>query len=445
MHGIDRYELLLTVAGIALLGAAWLPHLLRQRSLSFPTVYVALGAVLYAVGLPLPDPDPLRSGEAVERITEITVLVALLGAGIRIDTRFSWGGWRATWHLLLFGMPLTILGGALLGTGLLGYGLAAAALLGAVLAPTDPVLAADLQVGAPGEGGEDPVRLALTSEAGLNDGLAFPFVWLAIAFATAGAAVDVDWGRWLAVDVAWRLGGAVAVGWGLGYALMHVVFRVEREDALSRTADGLTALAIILIVYGVAELLHTYGFLAVFVAAVVIRHYERGHEYHGTLNLFAEQCERLLVALLLIGFGGALVTGLLAALTWREVVAALLIVLVLRPVGAWLCLLGTPLRQRERWAIAIFGVRGIGSFYYLAFAFNQAEFRERESLWALVALVVLLSILLHGAAAKPVMRQLDRWRHVQWLRHWRSGGREPAPTGEPTPEDLADRPDAVRR
>jgi NhaP-type Na+/H+ or K+/H+ antiporter len=434
MGELDAYRITLLVAGMALLGAAWLPHLLRRRALSFPIVYVGLGALLYSVGLPLPDPNPLRNGEAVERLTELTVLVALLGAGIRIDTRFSWRGWRATWHLLAFGMPLTILGGWLIGQQFLGYSLAGAMLLGAVLAPTDPVLASDLQVGAPGEGGEDPVRFTLTSEAGLNDALAFPFVWLAIAVAGVASLGGVDWGRWLGLDVAWRLAGALAVGWAVGYALMHVVFRLRREDGLSSTGDGLTALAIILLVYGTAELLHTYGFLAVFVAAVVIRHHEYAHDYHGTLNLFAEQCERLLIALLLIGFGGALANGLLDALTWREWTAALAVVLLLRPVGAWLCLWGTPLSGRERWVVATFGVRGIGSFYYLAFAFNHARFDEPARLWAFTGLVVLLSLLLHGMTAKPVMEQLDRWRRLRWFR----GAREPEAAAHPPPGRVAD-------
>jgi NhaP-type Na+/H+ or K+/H+ antiporter len=419
---MNPYELSLLVAGIALLGAAWLPHMLRRRALGFPVLYVGFGALLYGVGLPLPAPDPLRNGDVVERLAELTVLVALLGAGIRIDTRFSWRGWRTTWRLLGLAMPLTVLGGWLIGYHFLGYGLAAAALLGAVLAPTDPVLATDLQVAGPGEGGEDPVRFGLTSEAGLNDALAFPFVWLAIAFAGAGGIAAVDWTYWLAVDVLWRLAGGLLVGWGLGYALMHALFRIQRDDGPSRTGDGLTALAIVLVVYAVAQLLHTYGFLAVFVAALVIRHYEHDNAYCATLNLFAEQCERMLMALLLIGFGGALATGLLDALTWREWAAALAIVLVLRPVGAWLCLLGLPLQQRERWAVAIFGVRGIGSFYYLAFAFNHAGFEEQRPLWSIVALVVLLSVLLHGLTAKPAMAQLDRWRRRARIHDPTAGG-----------------------
>lgn len=408
---MDPYKFVLLLSGVALLGAAWLPHLLRRRALSFPVIYVALGVALYLPDLPLPIPDPMRYGVLTERVTELVVLVALLGAGIRIDTRFAWRKWHLTWRLLGIAMPITILGATWLGHAVLGYSLAAAALLGAVLAPTDPVLASDLQVDAPGEGGEDPVRFGLTSEAGLNDGLAFPFVWLAIALAmAANEGTAMDWRHWWTVDVAWRLLAALAVGWAVGYGLMHLLFRVKRNDALSRTSDGLTALAIILIVYGIAELVHGYGFLAVFVAAVVIRQYEREHEYHRTLNLFAEQCERLLVAVLLIAFGGALAIGVLGTVTWRELLVASTIVLVVRPVSGWLCLIGSKLKKRERWAVAVFGVRGIGSFYYLAFALNHAEFAERESLWAVVSLVVLISVLLHGMTAKPIMRQLDAWR-----------------------------------
>ncbi|MFC0676775.1 cation:proton antiporter [Lysobacter korlensis] len=411
---MDPYKFVLLLTGVALLGAAWLPHLLKRSAMSFPVVYVLLGAALYVPDLPLPSPDPIQYSVIAERATELVVLVALLGAGIRIDTRFHWRRWHLTWRLLGIAMPITIIGAMWLGHEVMGYSLAAAALLGAVLAPTDPVLATDLQVDAPGEGGEDPVRFGLTSEAGLNDGLAFPFVWLAIGLATASAeGTAMDWAHWWSIDVAWRLLGGIAVGWAIGYGLMHLMFRTEREDALSRSSDGLTALAIILIVYGVAELVHVYGFLAVFVAAVVIRQFEREHEYHKTLNLFAEQCERLLMALLLIAFGGALAIGILGSLSWREWVVALTVVLIVRPLGGWLCLLGSNLEGRERLVIAVFGVRGIGSFYYLAFAINHAEFAERDSLWAVVSLVVLISVLLHGLTAKPIMRQLDWWRNLR--------------------------------
>ncbi|MFD0738539.1 cation:proton antiporter [Lysobacter koreensis] len=407
----DAYKLLLALVGLALIGATWLPHLLKRHPLTFPIIYVVLGAVLYALPLQLPDPDPIEYGLVTERLTELVVLVALVGAGLRIDTAFGWRRWSATWRLLAIAMPLCILTAAWLGQQLLGLGLASAVLLGAVLAPTDPVLASDVLVGGPGEGGEDPVRVTLTSEAGLNDGLAFPFVWLAIALAAwlAGDAESGWFTRWLWLDVGWRVGAGVAIGYVLGYGLMHLIFR-SADMTLARTSDGLAALAITLVVYGVAELCHSYGFLAVFVAALVVRQHERSHEYHGTLNLFAEQCERLLTAVLLILLGGAVAGGVLSALRPLDLAFALAFVLLVRPLAGWVALARSRLPARERWAVSVFGIRGMGSFYYLAFAFNHGDFDDHPRLWAIVTLVVLLSILLHGLSATGAMARLDAWR-----------------------------------
>jgi len=410
---MDAYELALLLVGLALLGAAWVPHLVKRNLLTFPLLYVALGALLYMLPLPLPPADPVRFPIIAERLTELVVLVALVGVGLRIDTRFGWRRWGLTWRLLGITMPLTILAGLWLGQAWLGYSLATAMLLGAVLAPTDPVLASDVQVNGPGEGGEDPVRFALTSEAGLNDGLAFPFVGLAIALALATAAEPMDWGSWLALDLLWKVLGGIVIGLGVGYALMHLIFRSERDPTVASSNEGLTALAITLIVYGVAELCHTYGFLAVFVAALVVRQKEHDHDYHSVLDTFAQQCEKLLMALILLLLGGALASGILAALSWREVVFALVFVLVVRPLAGWLGLLGADLSRRDRWTIAVFGVRGIGSLYYLAYALNHADFRDDDELWAVVCLVVVLSIALHGLSASAVMRWLDRRRRKQ--------------------------------
>lgn len=406
---MDAYKITLALIGLALFGAAWLPHLLKRHPLTFPMLYVGFGALLFALPLPLPSADPLVHPKLAERLTELTLLVALVGAGLRIDTPFGWRRWRLTWRLLAITMPLCILAGALLGRHLLGYGLATAVLLGAVLAPTDPVLASDVQVAPPGEGKEDPVRFALTSEAGLNDGLAFPFVWLAVLLALAAQGEPMPWLQWLGIDVLWRVLGGVAIGWIVGYGSMHLIFRSARDDTLSSTSDGLAVLAITLFVYGVAELCHTYGFLAVFVAALVVRHHERHHEYQATLNLFAEQCERMLTAVVLIVFGGALSSGILDRLSWREWMFALAFVLLVRPLAGWASLLGSGLPRRERWVIAVFGMRGIGSFYYVAFALNQAEFPEAQAVWRTIALIVLLSVVLHGLSAKRVMAWLDRW------------------------------------
>ncbi|MGH8086487.1 MAG: cation:proton antiporter [Lysobacter sp.] len=416
---MDPYKLLLALTGLALIGATWLPHLLKRHPVTFPMVYVTLGIVLYALPLQLPDPDPFQYRLATERLTELVVLVALVGAGLRLDTPFGWRRWSVTWRLLAITMPLCIVASAWLGQHLLGLGLASALLLGAVLAPTDPVLAADVQVGGPEEGEEDAVRFSLTSEAGLNDGLAFPFVWLAIAVAalTSGTAEPNWFVGWLWRDVAWRVVGGVLVGWVVGYGLMHLIFRARSQHSLSRTSDGLAALAITLFVYGLAELCHVYGFLAVFVAAVVIRQHERSHRYHGTLNLFAEQCERLLTALLLILLGGTVAIGVLGPLQLVDIAFAFAFVLLVRPLAGALALVRTPLPGRERWMISVFGIRGMGSFYYLAFALNHGRFDQYPRLWAIVTLVVLMSIALHGVFATGAMARLDLWRARRRRRH----------------------------
>lgn len=405
----NPYALGLAVIGIVLLGAAWLPHRLKRHVLSFPIVYVALGFLLYSLpwSLPLPHPDPFTSPILTEKLTEAVLIIALMGVGLRIDTPIGWRRWSHTWRLLAIGMPLVVVASAMLGYWLGGFVLGTAVLLGAVLAPTDPVLAADVQIGEPHAGKEDPVRLALSTESGFNDGLAFPFVWAAIAMAST-LVPGLDWlPTWLWRDVLLRIVTGVALGWLLGYAGMWFLFRQASPERPSRTGDGLASIAITLAVYGITELVGGYGFLAVFVAAVAMRHFERHHEYHRSLEDFAAQCERALVAILLVLLGGAYANGLLNHLTPGSAACAVLFVFAVRPLAGMLSLIGTDLTARERLAISVFGVRGLGSIYYVAFAINHADFVQARELWATVGLVVLLSIVVHGLTATPVMRYLD--------------------------------------
>lgn len=405
----NPYALSLAILGIVLLGAAWLPHRLKRHVLSFPIVYVGLGFALYSLpwSLPLPYPDPFLSPLLTEKLTELVALVALMSVGLRIDTPFGWRRWHITWRLLAIAMPLAIVLGAVLGYWLGGFVLATAVLLGAVLAPTDPVLASDVQVGAPHEGGEDPVRMALSTEAGFNDGLAFPFVWAAIAMSST-LVPGLDWmATWWWRDLVLRTVAGAGLGWVLGWAGMWFLFRQSSPERPAAVGDGAASLAIALAVYGITELVGGYGFLAVFVAALAIRHYERDHAYHKRLEEFAGQCERLLIAVLLILLGGAYANGLLGQLTAGGAAFAVLFVFGVRPLTAWLSLTGTALTTRERLAISVFGVRGIGSIYYVAFAINHADIVQARELWATVGLVVLLSIVVHGLTATPAMRFLD--------------------------------------
>jgi NhaP-type Na+/H+ or K+/H+ antiporter len=404
-------DLVFALVGIGALLAGILPRLVERRPLSLPIAFVGLGAVVFALPTGLPDVNPLAYPRLTEHLTEAGVIVALMGAGLKID-RPGWGRtWTSTWRLLLVAMPVTIAVVALLGWWWAGLVPAAALLLGAALAPTDPVLAAEVQVGEPTdeEDSEDEVRFALTSEAGLNDGLAFPFVYAALAMLAAGTHPD----GWL-VDWVWQdvlLKGVIGVVGGVlvGKLLGRLFFRARSEALrLARHSEGFLALAATFLAYGLVEVAGGYGFLAVFVAARAIRSAERSHEYHQVLHDYSEQTERLLTMLLLLLLGGALVDGLLGPLTWPAAAVGLMLVLVVRPLVGRLSLRGAPGTPSEHWVIGAFGIRGIGSFYYLAYAVSHADVPGRELLWAVVGFVVLVSVVLHGVAATPVMRLLDR-------------------------------------
>lgn len=406
----DIYEVILALLGVAFIGAAWLPRFLQGRPLSFPIVYVGLGVILFSLPLGLPDPNPLHNRELSERFTELLVIIALMGAGLKLDRPLGFRSWGVTWRLLAILMPLTIAAIALLGWWVIGLAPVSALLLGAILAPTDPVLASDVQAGAPGEGGEDQVRFGLTSEAGLNDGLAFPFTYLAILAATYGLEPQHWFGEWSLYYLLYKVVVGAAVGWGLGMALMGLIFRSKAKTRLAETGEGFVALAAVLLVYGVTELVQGYGFLAVFVAALALRHFEREHDYHGNLHSFVEQSERLLMVVALFVFGGAIVRGLFSDLSWGGVVVGVTLVFLVRPGLGLLSLLGSSTPWRERWALAFFGIRGIGSFYYLAYAINEAAFPGADTLWSIVGFTVLLSIIVHGISAPVAISTLDTRR-----------------------------------
>ena len=409
---MDPYVVVLAGFGAVVLLTAWLPMVLKELPLSLPIVCVGLGVVIFSLpAVPGVAPHPQEHLAITQRLTEFVVLIALMGAGLKLDRALAWVTCALTWRLLGIAMPLTIALLAVLGHALLGLGAAAAILLGAALAPTDPVLASDVQVGPPGEGLEDEVRFTLTSEAGLNDGLAFPFVNLAIALALAGQTGEPWLVKWLTVDVLWKLSAGLVAGWIVGRVLGWLTFRLPNRARLSRTGDGFVALGITCLAYGLTEMIHGYGFLAVFVAALGLRSAERNRTYHETLHDFTEQLERLTMMMLLVLFGGAIADGgLFRAVSFEVVVYALLAVFLVRPLSGWISLLGRDQRLDEKAVISFFGIRGLGSAYYLAYGLGHAKFEQPDLLWSTTGLIVLISILLHGTTVTPVMRYLDRQR-----------------------------------
>ena len=425
-------DALYLIGGLALLLGAVLPAALSRRALSVPMIFVGIGVLVGLMPLPGGAPiSPVEEPAVAERLTEVCVIVALMGVGLALDRPLRLRTWAATWRLLAVGLPLFVAAAALLGWWWMGLVPAAAVLLGAVLAPTDPVLAGEVQVEGPDTDDEsveegdpkdevdedDEVRFALTSEAGLNDGLAFPFVYAAIFLAAAGTAEAHSVWRWLG----WELVGKVAVGavlgWLCGWALARMAFRAQtRSLRLAETGEPLLALAATFAVYGLTEVVGGYGFLAVFTCAIAMRSHERRSTYHEDMHRFISQLEHLLTMLVLLLLGASISWGLLADLTWRGAVVALVVVLVVRPLTGWLSLarrlpLGDPrLGRRERHVVAVFGVRGVGTLYYLAYATGHSEFEGIREVWSTVTFAVLVSVVVHGVLATPVMHYLERER-----------------------------------
>jgi NhaP-type Na+/H+ or K+/H+ antiporter len=423
---VDGLASIFVAVGLATLAAAVLPRLLVRAPISMAAVFLAMGALGFWLLPQLPDPSPTEHPEVALHLTEVCVIVSLMGAGLAINRPFGWRSWNTTWRLLAITMPLSMIAVGVLGWAALGLGAASAMLLGAALAPTDPVLATEVQVSEPVDDpgtDDDEARFALTSEAGLNDGLAFPFTYAAIAVSLSGLAPGAWLGRWVLVDVVWRLSMGVAVGFLVGWLLGRLFFSsFAQRLRITEHNQGFVALAATFLAYGFAELGEGYGFVAVFVCAVILRGTEREHQYHRVLHAFVEQIERLLTVAVIVLLGGALVRGSFTGLGWAEVCLVLAFLLVVRPITGFVALRGARTGPRERAVVAFFGVRGVGSLFYMAYAVQEGDFVDADRLWAIVALTVVGSVVIHGAAATPVMRALDRRRE----RRAEAAGGDPA-------------------
>ncbi len=180
-------------------------------------LYLAAGYGIGPAGWALMAPDPLTYSAILERVAEVAVLISLFAVGLKLGLPLSDRGWRLPVRLAVVSMTLTVALIAAIGMLGLGLSLGEAVLLGAILAPTDPVLASDVQVVEASD--RDRLRFSLTGEGGLNDGAAFPFVMLGLLglheLGTGG------W-RWLAIDVLWAIAGGLFIGGALGNLLRLV-------------------------------------------------------------------------------------------------------------------------------------------------------------------------------------------------------------------------------
>jgi len=404
----DLYVVGLLFLGVAVAaGVAALSHE-HDRAFSASLIYLAFGACA-AVVIALFDLhwlDPVDDASVVERLAEFAVIVALFSTGLKLDRDLSWSGWSSVVRLLAIAMPLTIIAVAAFGAAIMGLSVAAAIVLAAALAPTDPVLAGDIGVGPPGEEDEREPNFAVTAEAGLNDGLAFPFVILGLFVA---AHADRSWvAEWVLADLLYAVVVGLGLGAAIGYGLGAVAVRLRRHDLLAPEYDGWLAIPAVLIVYGLTEIANGYGFLAAFAGGLAFRRYESDHELNARVHVGAEVAEKFAELSIVLLLGSMVTISGLAQPGWSGWLLVPLLLLVVRPLAVLVSLLGSGQPRGERLFLAWFGVRGIGSLYYVAFAVSVGTLgaeNDVEVVWTAIA-CVLCSIVAHGVSGAPFAR---RW------------------------------------
>ena len=426
------------VVGALLVGMAAAGTVLKRLPLTTALLYLAVGAALGPAGAGLVGLDPVRDSALLERLAEVAVLISLFGAGLKLRRSIADHRWHLPLRLATLSMVLTVALVTAAGVYGLGLPLGAAVLLGAILAPTDPVLASDVQVEHPTD--QDRLRFALTGEAGLNDGTAFPFVMLGLGLLGLHEVGTLGW-RWLVVDVLWAAASGVGVGWALGWGVSRLVLWLRRERKEAVGLDDLLALGLIGLAYGLALVVKGYGFLAVFAAGFALRREERRTaeaftgadapppDVHAAARAadieevatapetapaymaqaalgFTEQLERLAEVGIVLLLGGMLSARTLALDAWWFVPVLLLVIRPLAVRG------GAPMRGApalQRRLVMWFGIRGIGSVYYLMFALQHGVSGPlAERLVALTFTTVAASVVVHGISVTPLMRRYAR-------------------------------------
>jgi NhaP-type Na+/H+ or K+/H+ antiporter len=433
------------LVGALLLVMGLTSTVLKRSPVTAAIIYLGVGLLVGPSVLNVFHFNPLKESALLELLTEIAVLLSLFSAGVKMPVPFTLARWHAPIMLATVSVTLTVAMVAAFAFYVLGLPLGAAVLLGAIVAPTDPVLATDVQIRHPGD--RDQQRFTLTCEAGMNDGSAFPFVMLGLGL--LGLHELGDGGlRWVLVDVLWATVGGIAIGVGSGVALALVGWKLRRAPYQHELMDDFLGLGLIGVVYGVSVMVGAWGFLAVFFAAVALRQTElklamavqqpqagslsgvTALTSHAAANasaetsgqaaldaepaimvsegslIFKEHLERLSVVMLVLLIGGSLFIN---SWSWRAVGLALFLFLVARPASVYIALLGTRTTSRIRGMTGWFGVRGIGSLYYLMYAIEQGLPEKLAlELIQLTLIVVTLSILMHGISVKPLTEYF--WR-----------------------------------
>lgn len=427
----ETFALSAFIIGLLLIAMTLGSSFLSRLPLSSAMLYLGVGMAISPLGLDLLRLAPLHNRVLLERLTEIAVLISLFTAGMKLELPLSNRRWRIPVQLATVSMVVTVALITALGVYGLGLPLGAAVLLGAILAPTDPVLASDVQVSNPGD--RDQLRFGLTGEGGLNDGTAFPFVMLGLGWLGLHELGTGGW-RWWAVDVLWAVTGGLGLGYLLGTLVGRAILylRMRHREALG--SDEFIALGLIALTYGAALLSHTYGFLAVFAAGLALCRIDKPAATSGAdqtqppaamspaeesaassaqvpaqmmraVERFNSQLEHF------VEVGIVLTVGVMMAevdFSWEVLWFVPVLLFGVRPLAVYLGLLGTPVKGTQRRLMAWFGIRGIGSLYYLLYAINHAlEPALAERLLSLTLAVVVTSVVAHGISVTPLMQRYE--------------------------------------
>ncbi|HYP21557.1 MAG TPA: cation:proton antiporter, partial [Chloroflexia bacterium] len=424
------FNLWYLVAGALLVVMALGGSVLKRLPLTTSILYLAVGFALGQHGAGLIDIDPLEESGLLERLTEVAVIISVFTAGLKLRAPLSRPRWFIPVRLAFLSMTITVGLITLVGVAVLGLPVGVAVLLGAILAPTDPVLASDVQLEHPFD--RDKLKFGLTGEAGLNDGAAFPFVMLGLGLLGLHDIGDFGW-RWFAIDVVWAIIGGLAVGGLLGTIVGRLVIYLRKNHKEALGLDDFLALGLIALSYGVALMAHTYGFLAVFAAGLALRRIEmlssgdkppeevmavtraveneekeeiatdpeKASAYMAEAVLgFNEQLERIGEVGVVVLVGGLLTWDLLPLEAWWFVP---LLFLVIRPISVEVGLIGSSVAPLQRRLMSWFGIRGIGSVYYLMYAIhNGVPGPAAQQLLSIVLTVVAVSVVVHGLSVTPL-------------------------------------------
>lgn len=401
---VDDYILNLLVIGILLLtvtlGSGWIARL----PLSYALIYLIVGIGLGPYGIKLIDLRP--DAQFLERLTEFVVIVSLFSCGLKMNRPLQLWAWNSTTRLIGFLMPISIFSIAAVGHWFLSLDWGPAILLGAILAPTDPVLASEVQLANIDD--RDELRFGITSEGGLNDALAFPFVYFGIY-----ALKDDNWpnwfSQWVAVDLIWAISAGIVMGILVAKAVTWIDRKLQRYRPADQLMEDFVALSTILLTYSLTEVVNGYGFLAVFVAGIVVQRTYRDPEKPLSQLHFTERIEKLMEIGTILLLGSLLRIEPMVAFAADSILVAALLFLLIRPLGTWIGTIGSPLHPASRWLCGWFGIRGVGSIYYLTYAFGKGLKGELgEQIAWITFTTIAISVILHGISSTPLMNWYER-------------------------------------